>query len=203
MDNLTSADFSAPSNRKDANKNTQRVLSAAHKLFADKGIEATMEEIASEAGVGVGTVQRRFSSKTRLAAAVVTDVFLKVKEKQLEVVQMAVPADRKMRLLFEIFSASHRQYGKIHSLGLHLATAGELGDDMKTSLMSGLEGGVWKVIIQGQDEGLFREGDPVLMELLIINMINPDLILKLNERIPADEIPKCVTDMILLGLTRR
>jgi len=203
MSMIKGSDFSMPSNRKDATKNTQKVLAAAHKIFAEKGKEATIEEIAAEAGVGVGTVHRRFLSKNLLAAAVVTDVFTEIKKKQLEVVSLEIPADDKMRLLFELFSASHQQYGKIHSLGLHLATEGELGHDMKTSLLVGLEGGVQRVIEQGQREGLFREGNPALMELLIVHMINPNLILKLNEQLPPSEITKHVSDMILLGLSQK
>ncbi|KRE49747.1 TetR/AcrR family transcriptional regulator [Paenibacillus sp. Soil724D2] len=200
---LKGSDLSTPSNRKDANQNTLRVLTAAYKIFAMKGYDATIEEIANEAGVGVGTVHRRFSNKTVLATAVVTDIFQKIKEKQLQVVKMDMPADQKIRLLFDIFSASHLQYGKIHSMGLHLATIGELGDDMRASLLTALEGSVLDIILQGQEEGIFREGDPKLLELLIINMINPHLILKLKEHVSAEKITETVSDMILLGLVKQ
>lgn len=200
---LKGSDLSTPSNRKDANQNTHKILTAAYKVFALKGYDATIEEIAKEAGVGVGTVHRRFSNKTVLAAAVVTDIFQKIKEMQLQVVEMDMPADQKIRLLFKIFSASHMQYGKIHSLGLHLATIGELGDEMRASLLTALEGSVLDIILQGQEEGIFREVDPKLLELLIINMINPHLILKLKEHVPVEKIAETVSDMILLGLVKQ
>jgi hypothetical protein len=136
-------------------------------------------------------------------SAVVTDIFQKIKEKQLQVVKMDLPADQKIRLLFEIFSASHLQYGKIHSMGLHLATIGELGDEMRASLLTAIEGSVLDIIIQGQEVGIFREGDPKLLELLIINMINPHLILKLKEHVPAEKITETVSDMILFGLVKK
>jgi AcrR family transcriptional regulator len=47
-------------------RNYQRVLNAAHEVFGECGAEASMEEIAARAGVGVGTVYRRFASKDAL-----------------------------------------------------------------------------------------------------------------------------------------
>jgi AcrR family transcriptional regulator len=195
--------LSIPSNRKDANKNTHLVLLAAYKVFAKKGYEATIEEIAAEAGVGVGTVHRRFSNKTILAVAVVSDVFSKMKEDQLEILKTNMPVDHKIRRLFDIFAAAHLQHGKIYSLGLHLATIAEIEDVMKNSLLSCLEGCLQTVIEEGQKEGIFRAGDPKLLELMIINMINPALIVQLNEHMPADQIAKYISDMILSGLVQR
>lgn len=50
------SEFVISSNRKDANKNAVKILEAAKKIFSNKGLEATIEEIALEANVGVGTV---------------------------------------------------------------------------------------------------------------------------------------------------
>jgi AcrR family transcriptional regulator len=200
---LKGSDLSVPSKRKDANKNTEKVLTAAYKVFADKGYDATIEEIAAEAGVGVGTVHRRFSNKTVLALAVITDVFLKIKDEQLELIKTPMPVDQKIRLLFEKFSISHIQNGKIHSLALHLATTGELGDQMRNSFLFGLDGGLKDVIVQRQKEWKYRDGDPKLLETLIINMINPNLIVKLKELLPAEQIAQHVSDMILLGLIKK
>jgi AcrR family transcriptional regulator len=47
-------------------RNYQRVLDAAREVFGESGAEASMEEIAARAGVGVGTVYRRFASKDAL-----------------------------------------------------------------------------------------------------------------------------------------
>ncbi|MBD2868227.1 TetR/AcrR family transcriptional regulator [Paenibacillus arenilitoris] len=200
---LKGSDLSIPSKRKDANKNTEKVLKAAYKVFADKGYDATIEEIAAEAGVGVGTVHRRFSNKTVLALAVITDVFSKIKDDQLALIRTPMPVDQKIRLLFEKFSISHIQNGKIHALALQLATAGELGEEMRNSFLFGLDGGLKEVIVQGQQEGKFRDGDPKLLETLIINMINPNLVMKLKELLPADQIARHVSDMILFGLMKK
>ncbi|GIF49359.1 TetR family transcriptional regulator [Asanoa ferruginea] len=56
--------------RKDAERNRQRIIEAARQVFADQGVHAPVEEIARQAGVGVGTVYRRFPDRTELVEAV-------------------------------------------------------------------------------------------------------------------------------------
>ena len=55
--------------RKDAERNRQRILEAAAEVFTERGFEATLDDVAREAGVGVGTVYRRFPDKAALADA--------------------------------------------------------------------------------------------------------------------------------------
>ena len=52
--------------RRDAVRNYHRILDAARDVLGESGAEASMEEIATRAGVGVGTVYRRFASKDAL-----------------------------------------------------------------------------------------------------------------------------------------
>jgi AcrR family transcriptional regulator len=56
--------------RADALRNRERVVEAAAELFAQKGLEAGIPEIAAVAGVGKATVYRSFPSKEHLVAAV-------------------------------------------------------------------------------------------------------------------------------------
>src|SRR4051794_6105802 len=55
--------------RKDAERNRQRILAAAGELFAEVGLGATLDAVAERAGVGVGTVYRRFPDKEALIDA--------------------------------------------------------------------------------------------------------------------------------------
>jgi AcrR family transcriptional regulator len=54
--------------RSDAERNRELIVEAAQALFAERGIEVTMEEVARRAGVGVGTLYRRFPTRAALIA---------------------------------------------------------------------------------------------------------------------------------------
>jgi AcrR family transcriptional regulator len=58
-----------PEERSDAARNRRRVLEVAERLFAERGEAVTMDEIARQAGVGKGTVYRRFGDRAGLAQA--------------------------------------------------------------------------------------------------------------------------------------
>jgi AcrR family transcriptional regulator len=55
--------------RVDAERNRQRVITAAREVFAESGLEVKIEEIARRAGVGVGTLYRRYPTRADLIAA--------------------------------------------------------------------------------------------------------------------------------------
>ena len=52
--------------RRDAVRNYERILGTAREVFGESGSDACIEEIAARAGVGIGTVYRRFASKDAL-----------------------------------------------------------------------------------------------------------------------------------------
>jgi AcrR family transcriptional regulator len=57
--------------RADAQRNLDRILEAAAEAFAELGPDCAIDEIARRAGVGHGTVFRRFPTKEALRAAVI------------------------------------------------------------------------------------------------------------------------------------
>src|SRR4029453_16576653 len=60
--------------RGDAARNRRRVLAAAEELFAARGAgEVTMEDIARAAGVGKGTLYRRFPDRASIAVALLDE----------------------------------------------------------------------------------------------------------------------------------
>lgn len=56
--------------RKDAERNRVRVIEAAAAAFARDGLDASLEEIARQAGVGIATLYRRFPNRQALIEAV-------------------------------------------------------------------------------------------------------------------------------------
>ncbi|MFI6508345.1 TetR/AcrR family transcriptional regulator [Streptosporangium sp. NPDC050855] len=59
--------------RKDALQNRERLLAAARGLFADRGLDVPLEEIARTAGVSIGTLYNRFPTRAELVEAVFED----------------------------------------------------------------------------------------------------------------------------------
>ena len=59
--------------RADAVRNRERVVAAAAAVFAERGVEASVPDVAARAGVGKATVYRSFPTKEHLVAAVVIE----------------------------------------------------------------------------------------------------------------------------------
>lgn len=64
----------APAERADAARNRRRILCAAAELFEERGVEhVSMDDVAERAGVGKGTLYRRFGDKAGLALALLDE----------------------------------------------------------------------------------------------------------------------------------
>jgi AcrR family transcriptional regulator len=73
--------------RADAARNRLRVLEAAERLFAERGVSCvTMDDIAAAAGVGKGTLYRRFTDKGGLAVALLDE-----RERELQAAMLSGP----------------------------------------------------------------------------------------------------------------
>ena len=59
--------------RRDAERNRARILGAATEVFTERGLQATLDDVARRAGVGVGTVYRRFPDKEALVEALFSE----------------------------------------------------------------------------------------------------------------------------------
>src|ERR1700761_2645435 len=59
--------------RADAERNRERILKAARRLYATDGISISMASVAREAGVGKATLSRHFTTRENLIDAVFAD----------------------------------------------------------------------------------------------------------------------------------
>jgi AcrR family transcriptional regulator len=64
--------------RRDAQRNRERILAAARTLLARDGVDASVEDVTREAGVGMGTLYRHFPTKEELVDAVLGDAFTEI-----------------------------------------------------------------------------------------------------------------------------
>jgi AcrR family transcriptional regulator len=79
--------------RADAQRNLERIIASARALFAERGTQAQMEDIAARAGVGIGTLYRRFPTKESLMTALVRERFQEFAVIAEEVERTTDPAD--------------------------------------------------------------------------------------------------------------
>ncbi len=64
--------------RKDAVRNRALLVQAARDVFAERGLEASMDDVAHRAGLGVGTAYRHFANKYELALAILAEAIERV-----------------------------------------------------------------------------------------------------------------------------
>jgi AcrR family transcriptional regulator len=96
--------------RADAERNRQRLLDAAKASFAKSGAAASLEEIAREAGVGIGTLYRHFPTRDALVEQVYRDALDRLAEDAERLMRHHPPiaALRQWLLLFVDYLATKR-----------------------------------------------------------------------------------------------
>jgi AcrR family transcriptional regulator len=73
--------------RADAARNRERILTAAQRVFSDHGLDASVAEVARQAGVGKATVFRSYPTKEHLIAAIACDRVRWVEERVSEALE--------------------------------------------------------------------------------------------------------------------
>ena len=121
---LPRADLKPRRERADAARNRTRVLAAAERLFAARGgRDVTMEQIAADAGVGKGTLYRRYPDVASIALALLDEHERRLQDQVLRgpppLGPGAAPAER--------LAAFYRAMVKLLERHGHLALAAETG----------------------------------------------------------------------------
>ncbi|WP_152364555.1 TetR/AcrR family transcriptional regulator [Microlunatus speluncae] len=81
---LPTADPADRPERADAQRNRAKVLAAAERLFAERGAtDVSMEDVARAAGVGKGTLYRRYPNRAALAVAMLDEHERRLQERMI------------------------------------------------------------------------------------------------------------------------
>ncbi|MFE2939714.1 TetR/AcrR family transcriptional regulator [Streptomyces sp. NPDC059255] len=140
--------------RADARRNRDQILAAAKRVFGAQGPDVPMEEIARQAGVGTGTLYRRFPDRTSLILAVAHDSFAKV----LAEAQAAVAEERSAwNALVRVVRTSRELQVSVHLTILSAsASHAALVDPEVTRFQRELLGLLDEVVHAAQREGTLR-----------------------------------------------
>jgi AcrR family transcriptional regulator len=191
-------DMGARAERSDTRRNMERVLLAARELFAERGPDVTMCEVAARAGVGVGTIYRRFPSKELLFAAVSAAACADTSSVLAQAAcDAGAPADK----LRAVIVAQYRR--SLHHAALLDAPPAEDEQDHR-GLYPALHALVAEVIAEGQRQGQFRPGDPALLAALSLEILTPRAVRRLCRAAGGcDSAAHRAADFILAGLGAR
>jgi AcrR family transcriptional regulator len=137
--------------RADAQRNLERVLDAAAELFAERGCDVSVDEIARKAGVGHATVFRRFPTKDALISAVVS--------KQIGEMSTFVEEALAEEDAGEAFRSFVWHAGEMHARdrGLHEGFTRCAGAGDVAEAKAELNGLIDQLIARAQDAGALRK----------------------------------------------
>lgn len=137
--------------RKDVARNRQRLLDAAKAVFAERGLEATLDDIARHAGVGAGTAYRHFGSRNEIVRAIFSDVagtFIADAEAALDVDDPWTG----LRDFIEVFTSRQAD-----DRGLHQVFTGRHGPALDPTDWAALVRSVSALIARAKDAGVIRD----------------------------------------------
>jgi AcrR family transcriptional regulator len=139
--------------RADAERNRKRLLDAAAEVFAEQGLEASTAEIARRAGVGHGTVFRRFPTKDDLVAAIVVDRLGEITEGARGLLAGAPPEGAVLAFMSELARMNVRDRGLVEAVNGTRALADPGVHEAHGALMDVLE----ELLKADREAGLIRE----------------------------------------------
>ncbi|MER8068992.1 helix-turn-helix domain-containing protein [Streptomyces sp. NPDC094034] len=124
--------------RADARRNYERLLTEARRSFAEHGTDASLEDIARHAGVGIGTLYRHFPNRHALMNAVFQEALGSLIERSRELAEAEQPcgalvewlgtlithAGEYRRLSQALMSASHDKSSALSQCSVPMREAG-------------------------------------------------------------------------------
>lgn len=147
--------------RADARRNYEQLLTVAHALFAEHGTDASLEEVARRAGVGIGTLYRHFPTRDALLEALVGDRFDKLHAEAERLLAAHPPAEALREWLLRFITGTSTYRGLVTTV---VATAHGTGSDLDRSCAR-LEKTGSDLVLRAQRAGAIR-GDVAAGDVL-------------------------------------
>jgi AcrR family transcriptional regulator len=179
--------------RADARQNHTRLLEAAARAFAEHGPEASLKAIAKDAGVGIGTLYRRFPTREDLVEATYRNEVVRLAATAGELLAEHPPVDALRAWMVRYADFMATKYGMAGALRAVLA---DEGGRMQTRAL--LTEALASILAAGVADGTIAAGlDPydVLMSLGGISIVA-------GEKDQGDRVHRLI-DLLLNGIAAR
>jgi len=145
--------------RKDAARNREKVLAAAVGLFAERGTEGSLEEVAKRAGVGIGTLYRHFPTRDALVEAAYRNEVAQLRAAADELLAELPPdaaLEAWMRRFVDYGTAKRGMRDALQSIAgggadLFAETRGQGTDAVAVLLRAGAEAGTLRADVEPED----------------------------------------------------
>jgi AcrR family transcriptional regulator len=158
-------DSAAPARvlRKDAARNRELLLAAAREVFAERGLDASLDDVARRAGVGVGTAYRHFANKYELAGAIFQQEVAAIAALAQAGLAADDPWDGLVLFLEEMLEA------QTVNRGLREVLMGVHDDDLEDEVHDLLSGPIVSLMVRAQESGAVRaDADATDLGMMII-----------------------------------
>ena len=142
--------------RRDAERNRRLILGAAKSLFAQRGLDVSLDEVAKEAGLGVGTVYRRFPNREALIDALFDDMVVSIKRIADE--SLAVPRawDGLVLFMTAMLETQARDKGLRDAMIARENRLDECGQGKGQALRETVQPMLYALVVRAQQEGDLR-----------------------------------------------
>jgi AcrR family transcriptional regulator len=150
--------------------NRERILDIAAKAFAREGADASLKAIAKEAGVGIGTLYRRFPTREELIEATYRNETVKLCDAAPELLAAAPPLQALRAWMDRFVGYMATKHGMAESLRAILVT----DDDLRMHTRHLLTDALGSLVTAGITDGAIRsdaDHNDVLMALGGITLI--------------------------------
>jgi AcrR family transcriptional regulator len=178
--------------RADAQLNHDRLLESAAVAFARDGADASLKAIAKDAGVGIGTLYRRFPTRDDLIEATYRNETERLSERASELLRNLVPRDATRAWMEAFVDYMQTKHGMADALPAIL----DATDGLRMHSRDLLRGAIATLLEASVEDGSFRSGvaaDDVMMALGGITLIAA------NEE--QRELASRLIDLLLAGLS--
>jgi AcrR family transcriptional regulator len=143
--------------RADAQLNHERLLAAAAEVFAKDGADASLKDIAKDAGVGIGTLYRRFPTRELLVEATYRNETTRLAEAAHELLEKLAPVPALRTWMDQFIAYIATKHGMAESLKVvldddrRLESRKLLVDALKVLLAAGVEVGAVRNDVPAED----------------------------------------------------